>query len=118
MGFGCNACGVTGCRIIDSPRERLIAILTNVFVPCNGRFSTLIALITMFFVGTKAGLFSSIMSVGILTMVILLRDSYYICHFQNIIPNTLKRGGIFFCARASALSYTTSWQDYRAFYFR
>ncbi len=38
MGFGCNACGVTGARIIDSPRERLIAILTNVFVPCNGRF--------------------------------------------------------------------------------
>ena len=39
MGFGCNAAGVTGCRIIDSPRERLIAILTNVFVPCNGRFT-------------------------------------------------------------------------------
>ena len=38
MGFGCNACGVTGCRIIESPRERLIAILTNSFVPCNGRF--------------------------------------------------------------------------------
>ncbi len=49
MGFGCNACGVMGCRIIDSPRERLIAILTNNFVPCNGRFPTLIALITMFF---------------------------------------------------------------------
>ena len=39
MGFGCNAAGVTGCRIIDSPRERLIAILTNSFVPCNGRFA-------------------------------------------------------------------------------
>ena len=39
MGLGCNACGVTGCRIIDSPRERLIAILTNNFVPCNGRFA-------------------------------------------------------------------------------
>ena len=35
MGFGCNAAGVTGCRIIDSPRERLIAILTNNFIPCN-----------------------------------------------------------------------------------
>ena len=43
MGFGCNACGVTGCRIIASPRERLVAILTNCFVPCNGRFPTLIA---------------------------------------------------------------------------
>lgn len=51
MGFGCNACGVVGCRIIDSPREKLIAILTNSFVPCNGRFPTLVAIITMFFVG-------------------------------------------------------------------
>ncbi len=49
MGFGCNACGVTGCRIIDSPRERLVAMLTNAFVPCNGRFPTLIALISLFF---------------------------------------------------------------------
>lgn len=49
MGFGCNACGVMGCRIIESPRERLIAILTNVFVPCNGRFPTLIAIILIFF---------------------------------------------------------------------
>lgn len=43
MGLGCNAAGVTGCRIIDSPRERLIAILTNSLVPCNGRFPILIA---------------------------------------------------------------------------
>ena len=56
MGFGCNAAGVVGCRIIDSPRERLLAILTNSFVPCNGRFPTLIALITMFFVGTRLGI--------------------------------------------------------------
>ena len=49
MGFGCNAVGVTGCRIIDSPRERLIAILTNSFVPCNGRFPTLLAVLTIFF---------------------------------------------------------------------
>lgn len=49
MGFGCNAAGVVGCRIIDSPRERLLAILTNSFVPCNGRFPTLTALLTMFF---------------------------------------------------------------------
>ena len=48
MGIGCNACGVTGCRMIDSPRERLIAILTNNFVPCNGRFPTLIALTSLF----------------------------------------------------------------------
>lgn len=48
MALGCNACGVTGCRIIDSPRERLSAILTNSFVPCNGRFPTLLALISLF----------------------------------------------------------------------
>jgi ferrous iron transport protein B len=54
MGFGCNAAGVTACRVIESPRERLIAILTNVFVPCNGRFPTLIALSTIFFGGVVA----------------------------------------------------------------
>ncbi len=54
MGFGCNAAGVIACRVIDSPRERLIAILTNVFVPCNGRFPTLIALSTIFFGGMQA----------------------------------------------------------------
>ena len=71
MGFGCNACGVTGCRIIDSPRERLIAILTNNFIPCNGRFPTLISIITMFFVGANAGAFSSIKGVIILLALIV-----------------------------------------------
>lgn len=47
MGLGCNAAGVTGCRIIDSPRERLIAILTNSLVPCNGRFPLLITMISL-----------------------------------------------------------------------
>ncbi len=72
MGFGCNAVGVTGCRIIDSPRERLIAILTNNFVPCNGRFPTLIAIITMFFITGSTGILSSVYSAAILTLVILL----------------------------------------------
>ncbi|MBE6816206.1 MAG: ferrous iron transporter B [Ruminococcaceae bacterium] len=49
MGLGCNAVGVTGARIIDSPRERLIAIMTNSLTPCNGRFPILIAVIGMFF---------------------------------------------------------------------
>ncbi|MDE5946499.1 MAG: ferrous iron transport protein B [Oscillospiraceae bacterium] len=71
MGFGCNAVGVTGCRIIDSPRERLIAILTNNFVPCNGRFPTIISVITMFFVTSK-GIKSSLYSSGILLLTILL----------------------------------------------
>ena len=72
MGFGCNAAGIVGCRIIDSPRERLIAIITNNFVPCNGRFPTLIAVITMFFVGAAGGVFSSLLSTLILTGVIVL----------------------------------------------
>lgn len=49
MAYGCNAVGVTGCRIIDSPRERLIAIITNSLTPCNGRFPLLIVIISMFF---------------------------------------------------------------------
>ena len=70
MGFGCNAVGVTGTRIIDSPRERLIAILTNVFVPCNGRFPMMITIITIFFVGINSH--NSFLSVLLLTLVILL----------------------------------------------
>lgn len=69
MGLGCNAAGVVGCRIIDSPRERLIAMLTNSFVPCNGRFPTLIALITMFFV-EKNGVGGSLVSALLLTFAI------------------------------------------------
>lgn len=69
MGFGCNAAGIVGCRIIDSPRERLLAILTNNFVPCNGRFPALIAILTMFFAG---GALSSLLSAIGLTAVIVL----------------------------------------------
>ena len=47
MGFGCNAAGIVGCRIIDSPRERLIAILTNSLMPCNGRFPLLLTMIAL-----------------------------------------------------------------------
>ena len=72
MGFGCNAAGVVGCRIIDSPRERLIAMLTNSFVPCKGRFPTLTALLTMFFAGTAGGLISSLSSALLLTLFVLL----------------------------------------------
>ncbi len=72
MGFGCNAAGIIGCRIIDSPREKLIAMITNNFVPCNGRFPTLIAIITMFFAGMVVGPFQSVISTLILTGVIVL----------------------------------------------
>ena len=71
MGFGCNAAGVVGCRIIDSKRERLIAMLTNVFVPCNGRFPTIIAMISIFFI-SSTGLCSSLLSALALSAVILL----------------------------------------------
>jgi len=72
MGFGCNAAGVVGCRIIDSPRERLLAILTNSFVPCNGRFPMLISVITMFFVGAAGSFGGGVLSALILTCVIML----------------------------------------------
>ncbi len=72
MGFGCNAAGVVGCRIIDSPRERLIAMLTNTFVPCNGRFPALISIITIFFIGQRSGVFQSVTAALILVLFILL----------------------------------------------
>ena len=72
MGFGCNAAGVVGCRIIDSPREQMIAILTNSLVPCNGRFPLLIAIITMFFIGSAGGVGASFASAALLTALIVL----------------------------------------------
>ena len=70
MGLGCNAAGVTGCRIIDSPRERLIAVLTNSLVPCNGRFPALIALIALFLAGT--GPLAGARGAALLTGTVLL----------------------------------------------
>lgn len=72
MGFGCNACGVIGCRIIDSPRERLLAILTNNFVPCNGRFPALIALLSLFFAARMSGLLRSVTTALLLLGLLLL----------------------------------------------
>ncbi|GHV25342.1 hypothetical protein FACS189465_3230 [Clostridia bacterium] len=71
MGFGCNACGVMGSRIIDSPREKLIAILTNNFVPCNGRFPTLITIITIFFGSLVALPLKSFFCAALLVLIIL-----------------------------------------------
>lgn len=87
MGFGCNAVGVTSARIIDSKRERLIAILTNNFVPCNGRFPTIIALITIFIVGYNNSFLSSI----ILTIVIII--SIFITFLASkILSKTILKG--------------------------
>lgn len=71
MGFGCNAAGVIGCRIIDSPRERLIAIITNNFVPCNGRFPTLIAISTIFIGGAVPSVYQSLVSTAAMMAVVV-----------------------------------------------
>ncbi len=91
MGFGCNAAGIVGCRIIDSPRERLIAIITNNFVPCNGRFPTLIAIITMFFAGTFMSPYNSIISSILLTGVILL-GVFMTLFISKILSKTILKG--------------------------
>lgn len=85
MGLGCNAVGVTGCRIIDSPRERLLAILTNAMVPCNGRFPTLILLGSLFFpqLGAAAavafavvlGVLGAMVTSGVLSKTALRQES-------------------------------------------
>ena len=72
MGFGCNAAGCVGCRIINSPRERLIAIITNNFVPCNGRLPFLIAVATIFIAGTMNGIGATFISTLAVIFVILL----------------------------------------------
>lgn len=91
MGFGCNAVGVTGCRIIDSKRERLIAILTNSFVPCNGRFPGLICIISMFFIGSSIGIFSSLVCATILAITILLGILFTFAT-SNFLSKTLLKG--------------------------
>lgn len=91
MGFGCNAAGVVGCRIIDSPRERLIAILTNNFVPCNGRLPVMIAIISMFFVGGAYGLKSSVLSALLLAGMILL-GIFMTLLVSKILSKTILKG--------------------------
>jgi ferrous iron transport protein B len=72
MGFGCNAAGVIACRVIDSPRERLIAILTNNFVPCNGRFPTLIMLSVVFVAAAFPPALASLAAAGSVVAVVLI----------------------------------------------
>ncbi len=94
MGFGCNACGVTGCRIIDSPRERLIAILTNNFVPCNGRFPFLITIATIFIAGAFAGgngFLASILSTFAVIVVIIF-GIFLTLVISKILSKTILKG--------------------------
>ena len=69
MGLGCNAVGVMGCRIIESPRERLMAILTNSMIPCNGKFGGLLLLLTAFLIPTEGG--SAWTALGLLGCLLL-----------------------------------------------
>ncbi len=90
MGLGCNAVGITGARIIDSPRERLIAILTNNFMPCNGRFPTIILLSSVFLAG--GGIFTgSFLSALIILSVIVLGTVVTIIN-SKILSKTLLKG--------------------------
>lgn len=90
MGLGCNAVGVMGCRIIQSPRERLIAILTNSLVPCNGRFPTLIAIISMFFIAVE-GVWGSVL--GALALVALIVLSVLVTLMcSRVLSKTVLRG--------------------------
>ncbi len=88
MGFGCNACGVTGCRIIDSPRERLVAILTNALVPCNGRFPFLILLLTLY--ASAAGLGALAPAVGLTALVAL--GVFVTLAASRLLSDTLLKG--------------------------
>lgn len=72
MGIGCNAVGVTGARIIDSKRERLLAIITNSFMPCNGRYPLIISVITMFLIGGSKGIHSTFITALILVIILLI----------------------------------------------
>lgn len=91
MGFGCNAAGVTGCRIIDSPREKLIAVLTNAFVPCNGRFPFLITISTIFIGGLFAGKYSSIIST-IVVLLVILSGIFMTILISKILSKTILKG--------------------------
>ena len=94
MGFGCNACGITGCRIIDSPRERLIAILTNNFVPCNGRFPFLISIATIFIAGAYSvgnGFLSSILST-LAVIIVIIFGIFLTLIISKILSNTILKG--------------------------
>ncbi|HAA33892.1 MAG TPA: iron transporter FeoB [Firmicutes bacterium] len=91
MGFGCNAAGVVAARIIDSPRERLIAILTNNFVPCNGRFPTLILLATIFCGAEAASISGKIAAIATVTMLVLTGVAVTLL-VSRVLSRTLLKG--------------------------
>ena len=91
MGLGCNAVGVMGCRIIQSPRERFVAILTNSFIPCNGRFPTLIAVLSMFFLCGMTGFLRSAGAALLMTLLLVLAVMMTLAA-SSLLSHTLLRG--------------------------
>ena len=91
MGLGCNSAGVTGCRIIDSPREKIIAILTNAFIPCNGRFPFLITIASIFIGGLVGGAGSSIIATITVLLVVLL-GIFLSLFISKILSKTILKG--------------------------
>lgn len=90
MGFGCNAAGVTACRIIESPRERLVAIITNNFVPCNGRFPGIITIASIFLVG--AGGFFGSFKVAAVVLAAIVFSVFITLLVSRILSNTILKG--------------------------
>lgn len=91
MGFGCNAAGVIGCRIINSTRERLLAILTNVFVPCNGRFPLLITIATVFIGGIGISLGSSFLAT-LTVLIVILIGIFMTLFITKLLSKTILKG--------------------------
>lgn len=91
MGFGCNAAGVVGSRIIDSPREKLISIITNAFVPCNGRFPFLITIATIFIGSYFTGILSSVVA-SITVLAVILLGIYLTLVMSKFLSKTLLKG--------------------------
>jgi ferrous iron transport protein B len=91
MGFGCNAAGIIATRVIDSPRERLVAILTNNFVPCNGRFPTLIMLATVFVAASFPPVFASVVAAGSVLGIVVL-GALFTLGVSWVLSRTILRG--------------------------
>jgi ferrous iron transport protein B len=104
MGLGCNAAGVIACRIIDSPRERLIAILTNNFMPCNGRWPTLIMLATLFVAAAFPAGLAAIAAAGSLTLIVVIGIAMTL-----IVSSILSRTSL----KGEASSFTLELPPYR-----
>lgn len=92
MGLGCNAAGVVGCRIINSPRERLIAILTNNFMPCNGRFPTLITISSIFIGGGILGVNSGNLFSALAVTFVIIFGVFITLIVSMILSKTVLKG--------------------------